>query len=115
MHAALFEHQAALADGLMRYAAELGLDVARLGADLAAHAAQIGVRDDFRGGVRSMGNTPPSTSTMSAMTASWESASSWRRSEIPSRPWRRRARSRAAQGLDPPGAVRPHAVRAGVR
>jgi protein-disulfide isomerase len=54
MHAALFEHQAALEDeDLLRYAADIGLDVARFGADLEAHTYADRVRKDFRGGIRS--------------------------------------------------------------
>lgn len=54
MHAALFEHQAALEDeDLMRYAAELDLDTARFAAELDAHTHASRVREDFRGGVRS--------------------------------------------------------------
>jgi protein-disulfide isomerase len=54
MHAALFDHQAALEDeDLLRYAAELGLDTARFGADLTAATYADRIREDFRGGVRS--------------------------------------------------------------
>jgi protein-disulfide isomerase len=54
MHAALFEHQAALEDqNLVEYAAELGLDTARFGAELEGHTHADRVREDFRGGVRS--------------------------------------------------------------
>ena len=54
MHAALFEHQTALEDeDLMRYAAELNLDIARFRADLDAHTHASRVREDFRSGVRS--------------------------------------------------------------
>jgi protein-disulfide isomerase len=54
MHAALFEHQTALEEeDLVRYAAELDLDLARFGADLDAHTHASRVREDFRGGVRS--------------------------------------------------------------
>jgi protein-disulfide isomerase len=54
MHAALFDHQAALEDrDLLRYAAELDLDPARFGAELKASTHADRVREDFRGGVRS--------------------------------------------------------------
>jgi protein-disulfide isomerase len=54
MHAALFEHQTALADAdLLRYAAELDLEIARFRADLDAHTHASRVREDVRGGVRS--------------------------------------------------------------
>lgn len=54
MHAALFEHQTALGEeDLVRYAAELDLDLARFGADLDAGTHASRVREDFRGGVRS--------------------------------------------------------------
>jgi protein-disulfide isomerase len=54
MHAALFEHQSALEDAdLLRYAADLDLDVARFGSELDGHAHARRVQDDFRGGVRS--------------------------------------------------------------
>jgi protein-disulfide isomerase len=54
MHAALFEHQTALEDAdLLRYAAELDLDITRFRADLDAHTYASRVHEDFRGGVRS--------------------------------------------------------------
>jgi protein-disulfide isomerase len=54
MHAALFEHQAALeGEDLMGYAAELDLDTARFRADLDAHTHASRVREDFRSGLRS--------------------------------------------------------------
>ena len=54
MHAALFEHQAALEEkDLLRYAAELGLDTARFNAELRADAHVDRVREDFLDGVRS--------------------------------------------------------------
>jgi protein-disulfide isomerase len=54
MHAALFDHQAALEDrDLLRYAADLDLDPARFGAELKASTHADRVREDFRGGVRS--------------------------------------------------------------
>lgn len=54
MHAALFEHQAALEDeDLLRYAAELGLDTARFSAELRADTHVARVREDFLEGVRS--------------------------------------------------------------
>ena len=60
MHDMLFERQHALADAdLLRYAAELKLDVARLAAELDGGAHTRRVRDDFRGGVRSGVNGTP--------------------------------------------------------
>jgi protein-disulfide isomerase len=54
MHAALFEHQTALDDeDLIRYAAELDLDIARFRADLDARKYASRVTEDFRGGARS--------------------------------------------------------------
>ncbi len=54
MHAALFEHQAALEDeDLLRYATELGLDTARFSAELQADTHADRVREDFRDGLRS--------------------------------------------------------------
>jgi protein-disulfide isomerase len=54
MHAALFENQTALGDkDLLLYAAVLGLDIARFGAELDSGAHTNRVREDFRGGVRS--------------------------------------------------------------
>jgi protein-disulfide isomerase len=54
MHAALFEHQTALeVEDLVRYAAELDLDLARFGADLDADTHASRVREDFRAGVHS--------------------------------------------------------------
>ena len=54
MHAALFEHQAALEDeDLLRYAGELGLDTARFRAELRADAHADRVHADFLEGVRS--------------------------------------------------------------
>jgi protein-disulfide isomerase len=53
MHAALFEHQEALEDeDLMRYAAELDLDMARFSDDLNSRAYSRRVREDFQSGVR---------------------------------------------------------------
>ncbi len=54
MHDLLYQHQSALTDeDLLRYARELGLDVARVQHELAAHAHAPHVRADFMGGVRS--------------------------------------------------------------
>ena len=54
MHAALFEHQAALEEkDLLRYAAELGLDTARFNGELRADVHVDRVREDFLDGVRS--------------------------------------------------------------
>jgi protein-disulfide isomerase len=54
MHSALFEHQTALEDeDLLRYAAEIDLDIARFGADLESHKHADRISEDFRGGVRS--------------------------------------------------------------
>jgi protein-disulfide isomerase len=52
MHAALFENQEALGeDHLVRYAADLGLDSARIRRELAAHAYAGRVREDFESGL----------------------------------------------------------------
>jgi protein-disulfide isomerase len=54
MHAALFEHQAALEDeDLLQYAAELDLDMTRFRADLDRGTHAERVREQFREGVRS--------------------------------------------------------------
>jgi protein-disulfide isomerase len=54
MHDLLYEHQSALADeDLLRYARQLGLDMARIQRELAAHTYAPVVRQDFMGGVRS--------------------------------------------------------------
>ena len=54
MHAALLDHQDALErDDLLRYAADLGLDVARFERDLAGHAYAGRVHEDVEGGRRS--------------------------------------------------------------
>jgi protein-disulfide isomerase len=54
MHAALFEHQEALEDDdLVKYAADLDLDAARLGRELGAHSYAGRVREDFESGLRS--------------------------------------------------------------
>ena len=60
MHDRLFERQFALEDEhLIEYAAELGLDAARVARELAAHTYKPGVRDDFMSGVRSGVNGTP--------------------------------------------------------
>ena len=60
MHDRLFERQWALEDErLVEYAAELGLDPGRLGAELAAGTHGARVRDDFMSGVRSGVNGTP--------------------------------------------------------
>jgi protein-disulfide isomerase len=54
MHAALFENQEALEDDdLVRYAADLGLDAARIRRELGAHSHAGRVREDFDGGLAS--------------------------------------------------------------
>jgi protein-disulfide isomerase len=54
MHDLLYQHQSALTDeDLLRYARELGLDVARVQRELAAHTYAPLVRQDFMGGVHS--------------------------------------------------------------
>lgn len=60
MHAALYDHQRALeAEDLRRYAADLGLDVERLEADLAAGRAGARVDEDLETGRRNgVGGTP---------------------------------------------------------
>jgi protein-disulfide isomerase len=60
MHDRLYESQAALADtDLERHGADLGLDAARLAAELAAHTYAPRVREDFMSGVRSGVNGTP--------------------------------------------------------
>ena len=60
MHDRLFERQFALEDEhLIEYAAELGLDAARVARELAAHTYKARVRDDFMSGVRSGVNGTP--------------------------------------------------------
>jgi protein-disulfide isomerase len=60
MHDRLFERQFALEDAhLIEYAAELGLDAARVTRELAAHTYKARVRDDFMSGVRSGVNGTP--------------------------------------------------------
>jgi predicted DsbA family dithiol-disulfide isomerase len=46
-------------DHLLEYAAELGLDAARVARDLEAHTYKPRVRDDFMSGVRSGVNGTP--------------------------------------------------------
>jgi protein-disulfide isomerase len=54
MHVSLFEHQEALQDDrLVQYAADLELDTARIGRELAAHSHAARVREDFESGLRS--------------------------------------------------------------
>jgi len=60
MHDRLFERQFALEDEhLIEYAAELGLDAARVARELEAHTYKARVREDFMGGVRSGVNGTP--------------------------------------------------------
>jgi len=60
MHDRLFERQFAMEDDhLVSYAAELGLDAARVERELNAHTYKPRVRDDFMGGVRSGVNGTP--------------------------------------------------------
>ena len=60
MHNRLFERQFAMEDDhLIEYAAELGLDAARVARELAAHTYKPKVRDDFMSGVRSGVNGTP--------------------------------------------------------
>jgi protein-disulfide isomerase len=61
MHDRLYENQSRLGDGdLLRYAEELGLDVARFDRELAEHVHAARVREDFMSGVRSGVNGTPS-------------------------------------------------------
>jgi protein-disulfide isomerase len=54
MHAALFENQEALEeDHLVQYAADLGLDTARIRRELGSHAYAARVREDFDSGLAS--------------------------------------------------------------
>jgi protein-disulfide isomerase len=60
MHDLLFENQEDLKDvDLIRYATELGLDVARFKSELAGHNHAPRVREDFMSGVRSSVNGTP--------------------------------------------------------
>jgi protein-disulfide isomerase len=60
MHDRLFERQFALDDAyLLEYAADLGLDAARVGKELAAGTYASRVREDFRSGVASGVNGTP--------------------------------------------------------
>jgi protein-disulfide isomerase len=60
MHDILFENQTALEDeDLARYAAELGLDQARLIRDVSSSAYAQRIREDFRSGVRGGVNGTP--------------------------------------------------------
>jgi protein-disulfide isomerase len=60
MHDRLFERQFALEDeNLVEYAGDLGLDIARFRADLAAGVHAPRVREDFRSGVMSGVNGTP--------------------------------------------------------
>ena len=60
MHDVLFEHQQALEyEGLIGYAAALGLDQARVVNELALHVHAPRVREDFMSGVRSGVNGTP--------------------------------------------------------
>ena len=60
MHDTLFEHQAELEDAdLVRYAADIGIDAARLRHELMASTYARKVRDHFRSGVRSGVNGTP--------------------------------------------------------
>ena len=60
MHDMLYEHQAALSDrDLISYAADLGLDEARVARELGQGTFAAKVRGDFRGGVRSGVNGTP--------------------------------------------------------
>ena len=60
MHAVLFENQRALEDeDLLRYAAHVGLDLARFVRDVSTRAFAPKVREDFLSGVRSGVNGTP--------------------------------------------------------
>src|SRR3954449_1417719 len=60
MHDHLYEHQRRLTDpDLHRYAEEVGLDVDRFDSELAEHAHEQRVREDFMSGVRSGVNGTP--------------------------------------------------------
>lgn len=62
MHAHLFEHQRALDDAhLPRYADEVGLDTERFSAEMAEHAREARVREDFSSGVRGGVNGTPTS------------------------------------------------------
>ena len=60
MHDYLFEHQSHLDDAaLLRYAAELGLDVKRFQKDLKEHKFAARVKEDVQSGIRSGVNGTP--------------------------------------------------------
>jgi len=60
MHDYLFEHQDHLDDAaLLRYAAEIGLDVERFSRDLKEHKFAARVKEDFQSGIRSGVNGTP--------------------------------------------------------
>jgi protein-disulfide isomerase len=60
MHDYLFEHQSRLDHGsLLRYAADIGLDVPRYTQDLKTHTIALRVHEDFLSGVRSCVNGTP--------------------------------------------------------
>jgi protein-disulfide isomerase len=60
MHDYLYEHQDYLDDAhLLKYAANIGLDVPRFEQDMAAHTFAPRVREDFRSGIRSGVNGTP--------------------------------------------------------
>ena len=60
MHDHLFEHQSRLDDAaLLRYAADLGLDVKQFERDLKKHTYAARVREDFQSGVMSGVNGTP--------------------------------------------------------
>jgi protein-disulfide isomerase len=60
MHDYLYEHQSDLDDAaLLRYAAEIGLDVERFTRDLKEHRFAARVKEDFQSGIRSGVNCTP--------------------------------------------------------
>jgi len=60
MHDSLFEHQSRLDDAaLLRYAAEIGLDVGQFERDMEEHRFAPRVREDFQSGIRSGVNGTP--------------------------------------------------------
>jgi len=60
MHDALFRHQDALEPAdLIAYAAGIGIDAGKFGAELESHAQEARVREDFMSGVRSGVNGTP--------------------------------------------------------
>ena len=76
MHDLLFEHQDALErEDLLRYAADLGLDVKRFASELEGAVHRPRVQEDFRSGVRSgVNGTPTFFINGSRFDGAWDEA-----------------------------------------